>query len=143
MSCMYRNERFHVLPCSYLQYYRLCSNAEQIYSNAVLALPIDNNVFSRTLNLHGSINKVIKFFITFALIRRNMDRYKYLSKAKLPRRIQKVKSSKYESFEMIHDNKIYWENIFNDLSAPAKGPVSKICHIFYYLCPLTQIYQVI
>ncbi|XP_052738157.1 uncharacterized protein LOC112051147 [Bicyclus anynana] len=53
-----------------------------------------------------------------------MDRYRYLSKAKRPRKILKVKSSKYEGSEMIHSNKKYWDTVFNELSAPAEGPVS-------------------
>ncbi|XP_045763288.1 uncharacterized protein LOC123866026 [Maniola jurtina] len=54
-----------------------------------------------------------------------MDRYKYLRKAKEPRKIIKVKSSKYEGSEMIHNNKKYWKSIFNELSAPSKGPLEE------------------
>ncbi|XP_034825163.1 uncharacterized protein [Maniola hyperantus] len=54
-----------------------------------------------------------------------MDRYRYLRKAKEPRKIIKVKSSKYEGSEMIHNNKKYWESIFNELSAPSKGPLEE------------------
>ncbi|CAH2268164.1 jg8171 [Pararge aegeria aegeria] len=54
-----------------------------------------------------------------------MDRYRYLRKAKEPRKILKVKSSKYESSEMIHNNKKYWETIFNNMSAPAEGPLEE------------------
>lgn len=61
-----------------------------------------------------------------------MDKFKNLRKAKKPRQILKVTSSKYEGAKVVKDSKMYWNNILNSFPGTSVGPVSKMI-LFYHL----------
>lgn len=44
--------------------------------------------------------------------------------SKIPRKIIKVKPTKYEGTQVLHSNKKYWKSIFREIDNPIKTMVS-------------------